>query len=389
MNFKKRIAYIIFAVTIISGCEDLMTKKLDIDVADYPPQLAVTAILDTDSGRFSICMSAGYSMNHYKEWRPVYDTISGNGTIHLYMDDEPDPVLAVSGLFQLSGMKTIEHIYRYDTTYYNTYSSSYDTSFVNIPAKAGSTYRLEVEVDGFPKVTSTAVMPDDPIVGEVKVDTSITVIKNYPAFVQGWGGFNQFWPISLRLTDNPPSPDYYSFGIHTHIYSNDGWVDYRQPDYDIGTTNIVLIQDNPDVESAGIFTELGGNDIYMFDRMLISDASFANTTITLPLYMTQYYNYDGSDKRPDYDPDIHGREVRMTEIIYFEVKHLSKETFMHYRSLVQQRAGGGILSEPVFIKSNIENGWGSFSLSNTKRIKILECVYYRYPEWYYSPSIEP
>ena len=401
MNFKKRIAYIIFAVTIISGCEDLMTKKLDIDVADYPPQLAVTAILDTDSGCFSISMFAGYSMNYYKEWRPEAENVSGNGNIHLYMDDDSDPVLSFSGLFRLSGTKQQYYFDGKDTIYHDWYSyfNGYDNTFFDIPVKAGSIYRLEVEIDGFPKVTSTAVMPDDPIIGDVVVDTSTVVTKNNPTAIWSlnsgwwWVGSNHFWPINLRLTDNSSLPDYYSFSIYNISTQTYDGVYYRNENQTgIGTTNKTLIQDNPDVEAEGMLIELGGTprDIYVFEKMLISDASFANTSTYFPLYMIpiDLYNYTHYKKRPDYNPDIHGPENKSTEIIYLEVKHLSKETFMHYRSLAQQWAGGGILSEPVFIKSNIENGWGCFSLSNTKRIKLLECDYYRYPEWYYYQAID-
>ena len=390
MNIKKLIAYGVLAAAIMTGCEDMMTR-IDIDSADYPPQLAVTAILDTDGGRFSVCISAGYSISHYKDWRPEGEEVSGNGTINLYMDDDPDPVLSFSDRFRLSGKRQDFYFDGRDTVFYGTSDfTGFEASFVDIPAKAGSAYRLEVSVEGFPTVTSTAVMPDDPIVAAVSIDTATIVAKNRPAHVSngggGWWIDNLFWPISLTLTDNSPATDYYSFAIHTELYSDsddDGY--WRYQPYCLGTTNTVLIRDNPDVEASGLAMELSGesNDIYLFfDKMPISDAAFANTTATFPLYM----NHAGSDayykKRPEYDPDIHGREIKSTNFFYFEVKHLSTETFMHYRSLVQQPSGGGIFSEPVFVKSNMENGWGCFSLCNTKRIKLTEYDYYTYPDWW-------
>ena len=102
----------------------------------------------------------------------------------------------------------------------------------------------------------------------------------------------------------------------------------------------------------------------------------------MTLYMPLPYRDYFYTKRPDYDPDIHGREIKLTGIYDLEVSHISQEAFMHYRGMKLQKAGNAIFSEPVFIPSNIENGWGCFSLCNTKRIKLLEYgQYYFYPDW--------
>ena len=390
MNLKKLTGYILLAAAVITGCDDIMTKSLDIDTAYYPPKLAVAATLDTDSGRLSVWMSAGYSLSHYKDWKPEYEDVFGNGTIRLYKDNEADPVFAFSDLFHLSGSETNYSVSFYgDTTFYSSYFKGYYNTFVGIPARAGSVYRLEVEVEGFPMVTSTSVMPDDPVISSVNLDTATIVTRNRPMNIyigsggnwSGWG--DRFWPLTIELTDNSPSPDYYLFSISEYWNSSIGYksLSHRK----IGTSNIVLIQDNPAFEAEIPLIDLDGEayDIYLFDKMTISDVSFANTSANLSLYTPIEWSRPGT-KSPGYDPDIHGREILESTTYYIDVKHISQEAFSHYRSTVMHYAAGSpIFAEPVFIHSNMENGWGCFYLYNTKRIRLLEFENYRYPDWWY------
>ena len=361
-------------VILLVGCADLMKKEIDVNVADYPPYLAVTAILDSDGGCFSLTMSEGRSNARYKNWKPVSETISCNGIVRLYMDDDPAPVASIDGRFDLLAKS----------------GSVYDTIIAGIPAKVGSTYRLEASLDGYPVITSTAVMPSAPVYTAV-IDTSVKVRKENVFDLHPFGNYSgysrYFYPIDFSLDDHPETSDYYAIHISESLKSTTGTNENTQV-YDprVGTNNIPLLQDNPDIEAKGIFSSMDGesHDLYLFGLMLISDISFTSSPARLQIYTSVREDYgEMTDRVPDDDLQKYGPEEIRDYRIEMVVKHITSESFQHYRSMALQNEGNGIFTEPVSIKSNIENGAGCFSLCNTSRVKLLDYVRYYYSGTYY------
>jgi hypothetical protein len=105
-------------------------------------------------------------------------------------------------------------------------------------------------------------------------------------------------------------------------------------------------------------------DLYSFDLMMLTDATFANTGTRLDLYYPQNGIVSEIDK---YDSPHH-TSIKNTLI----VRHHTQEAFKQYRSMAFQLAGLGFFSEPVFITSNMENAYGGFSVQNTVRIVLNE-----------------
>jgi hypothetical protein len=77
---------------------------------------------------------------------------------------------------------------------------------------------------------------------------------------------------------------------------------------------------------------------------------------------------------PPLQPEDFSNNFPDTAIAEVHVEHLTKEAGKYLRSLNEQAASGNSpFSEPVIIKSNVNNGlgvFGSYSLSKSYQIKV-------------------
>ncbi|MDR2383872.1 MAG: DUF4249 domain-containing protein [Prevotellaceae bacterium] len=356
-EMKPVIRNVVFAALFllaVTGCDkNAFVKTIDVEQADFPPKLAVTAILDTDNGgTFTLSMKEAHSIGYYKTFKAEQQNIIRNGTVRLFENDST--IFSHSEEFNISGL-------------------SY--TFNNISAIAGRTYRLEIDIEGYDKATATSVMPDAPLISDLFVDAEHPVKKDNIRYVSSLSNVpyhfsSYFVPFSLNITDNTSLPDFYSFQIEYYFES-------KQEDYDfiyettvtkpVLTSNLALIQDNPDVESADLMIEGENVDLYSFDLMMLTDATFANTNIRLDFYYSNDIVVGNEHVYGPKDPDVYSL-FRNTLI----VRHHTQEAFKQYRSMAFQLAGLGFFSEPVFITSNMENAYGGFSVQNTKRFVLFE-----------------
>ena len=376
MKMNNIIACVFLLVALLStACEDLLTKVIDVDLADYPPKLSVTAVLDTDRS-FKIRLSEAKSLASFNDWSVLNESVQRHVSVKLYEDDRC--IFDDSRLSYFGGITSV----------------ILDT--VVLEMQQGSVYKLTVEMDGYQTVASSATMPVSPILGQVSIDTVNIIKKTNPAVFESlssgyssyWGSEGeQFYGIKMSLTDNSPQPDYYSLELRTTNLSPEQTTETGHPvyfpEYNIGVSNTVLVQDNPDVEAAGLLSDGESFGLYLFDLMLFSDISFANKTINLDLFMPAFNNRMRKEKIPDYDPEFHGAEIILHVKHNLLVKHITTETFRHYRTLALQNQGLGFFSEPVTITTNIENGLGCFSLCNSQQVELFERLYYYYPQYYY------
>lgn len=338
---------------LLASCDGMM-QYIDVAPANQAPKLAISATIDTDGGTFRICFTEGRSIGSYRDWRPVEEPIIRKGSIRLYENDRLF-YIKEDDAFDLS---------------LNSYHSGYLDEVQGLDFTAGQAYKLLLEIDGYPAATATVVMPDAPIIEDIEVDFSQTVHRQHPTHVNQLGSSSwtsselDFYPLNIHLTDNSTERDYYMVQQQfTRISVDD---DFRSNGL-IAISNSALIQDNPDMEAAGSLMSADETDVYLFERMLLSDMSFSNTTGLIDLLLDINSVKRGKDSfaPPCEHPDMH----ILTEIC---ISHLSAAAYAHYRSLVMQSGGIGFFTEPVSIVSNIENGYGCFSAINTVRSTIAE-----------------
>jgi hypothetical protein len=343
-----------FAI-LFSACESMM-RYIDVEPANLQPVLAVSSIIDTD-GTFFVSFTEARSIGSYRNWRPEEETIIRKGEVMLYDETAGETVTWLqSEGFDMS---------------LRFYESGYSFTQHDLHFEAGHTYRLTLDIEGYPLATATATIPDAPLVEEVSVNLQQTLhfdnaYRLSPFTPDAFQVHSiDCCPLSLRLADNSPQRDYYMTYMIADVNSDALTViGYR----DIAVSDRAVIQDNPDMEAAQLLMD-GEIDAFLFDRLLLSDMSFANTAGTIKLLIdpgflkqSDYYN-----KYPDPPCD---NTVLTT--VYLCVAHLSANSYAHYRSLSLQKAGMDFFSEPVSIVSNIENGYGCFSAINTVRHKIAE-----------------
>lgn len=365
----------------LTACDDLFIKRIDVAQADFPSKLSVTATLDTDGGRLILFIKEGQSLQYFHSYRNVNQTIVCNGTISLYENGRE--IFTETGLFDLS---TGEYGNR-----------GYNATFTGISAVAGYTYRLAVEMEGYPAASAVAVMPEAPVVYGVDWDAEHTVEKKNVLDISSLD--NRYSTISIAgnpfvmtIADNGEGKDCYALRIeHKETWDYKGWDNNRHEETSyqtmVSTPDLTLIQDNPDIESKDLTLNGENYDLYGFYLMLFTDATFPGSHRRLDMYLSSNAQpLDESRYYPkpvvSYDPWRHGEQTHVTRRKDLLVTHLSPEVFRQYRSMAFQLAGMGFFSEPVFISTNMENAYGCFSVQNTARI-----LFSAFEGWHYSGTV--
>jgi len=394
---KKIILNAVAVAMFFTSC-DLKTE-IDVESAAFPPKLCVTAILDGASGTFSIVLTEGRALADYKTPRLPEKELIRNGEIHLYENDYL--ILSEVGEFDMTTPPYHEPYFDLEThEYIFPEKGCYRFNASGISTHPGSTYRLEVEVDGYKKVTSTSTMPLLPDVSAI-IDTTVAVIKErikeYSSLA-GWssggsGGLFTYWPVSLQWGERTAERNYYSLDMYTEKTALEGvpqewWNQEGKFNLGIFVTDLTKLQDNPEVEifeSQGIDLDVSSmdNDVYLFPILLMSDVGFTNDNASLTLYK----------RRPDRLIDDNWEEsitewyplelwnlIILQHTVSLRVRHITEATFKYYRSLVMQSIGMDFFSEPVNIKGNIENGYGGFTVFSAVDIPLIEYITYSW-EW--------
>jgi hypothetical protein len=347
----------------LAGCENMM-QDIDVKLTDFPPKLAVSASIDTDSGTFRLYFTEARSLAYYKTWQSESKAIIRKGTVSLYEDDSLIYSIVDGGSGQ-----------GFDMSLRSGDASGFSVEQKGLTFKAGSAYKLALHIGDYPIATAAVVMPDAPGVEDVALDTARKVHRQRPYFVNNGNGYlstdeMDFYALSLRLTDGSHDRDYYMFQgkATTTLYHHD----YLDGDntyttwFPVAVANRALIQDNPDLEGEELFINTEP-DVFLFNRMLVSDMSFANATGAIDLLLPEMY------VKPTYlnllcDTTSQPYVRISTEIC---ISHLSPITYEHHLSLALQRDEVGFFTEPVSIASNIENGVGCFAAFNTVRKTVL------------------
>ena len=366
------IRYSIFnCVLFFVACE--MTKELDIEQFSFPPKLAVTAILDGENGVFDINIKESLSLAEYNRRTLSKENIR-NGEIRLYEDDVL--IRTISGPFDMS------------TELSETGNgwvrgkNGYRRSMLGINTHPGNVYRLEVEVEGYPMAVATSVMPTALVVS-ASMDTSVQVIKKHVKEIGTVGywlshmasSFNnenypvRYWPFSINIVD-AGAISYCTLDIlHWYESSNNT---FGLRNWGIGGSDAsILLETGMD---RGLLNS-EQVDLYLFPMLMLSD--FKDATRQFFAAVIEIPNnpkYD--DSYLDDNPDV--EKITTWHSLNLRVRNITPATYRYYHSLSLQYADDMFTEQPATVVSNIEGGYGSFSVFNTTSIPLLEWETYEY-----------
>ena len=356
-------------ILFLSSCDGL-EKEIDIDFAKFPPKLSVTAILDRNGENgesvFSITVCEGRALADYRDGLDINRQIIAPGRITLFENDTE--IFTESGEFDMSiegygrfGPQQTKYGYQYERSGFTTH--------------AGRTYRLEVEVAGYAMVTSASAMPDLPAI-TATADTNALITKGCVADIYSLQPFSGgSW--GCRGSDNT---DYCTVTLNLDARSsaNNHYAVEMFQDWANGVyvADLNHFHDNPDVEAFngmnGIFDEIGGSsgktipDMYCFPLLLMNDNNFSREHSLLHVYSP--FQPSGNPPGQDF--------VILRYVLNMRIRHLTAATYTYYRSLAMQNIGMGFFSEPVNVAGNIENGYGVFSVYNSKEVVLLDYEVY-------------
>ena len=352
---------------IFVACD--MTKELDIDILSLPPKLSVTAILNGGSGVFEIRLMGITSISE-TYWLNK-DNVR-NGEIRLYEDGKL--IFTLPGPFDMSREIT-SHGYRWkwgkNGYYYVT--GGMDT-------RAGSDYRLEVDVEGYPLAVSSSVMPTAPVVSAI-MDTSVQMIKKNVVEIGAAGYWlsnlgtdwygkypDKYWPFSVSV-DDAGADNYFALDI----------LNYRRNDnmnrgtfWGIGGSDATILLE------LGMDSELLGSkqaDLYLFPMLMTNN--FKGGTRNFFAASVEILNHQEFDDSSLVDhPDM--EKITTQHSLILRVRSISPAIYRYYRSLSSQLTDDMFTEQPTVVVGNIENGYGSFAVYNTANITLLEWETYEY-----------
>ena len=347
-----------------------LRTELDIKTFDFPPKLAVSATLDGEKGDFRIFIAEGNALASYTY--PNRKIIVRDGEIRLFEDDKL--ILSEPGPIDMShitpgGYMGEDGIWVNTPPYY-----WYRLHKSGISTRAGSIYRLEVEIDGYETVTSTMTMPAAPVVSAT-MDTSIIFTKN---FDYGYGSYEvKFWPVSVHLT--APDPNVHNYlALDIIDYNKEEGMENYYGNLQIGVSDISILQDNPDLEAQqGVL--VSSEDFYLLNHLIVSNIAFAKKDAPLTFYSMVANTSASRINNPYYVDNPDFEKVKYRHEVFLRIRHFSESTFRYYRGqTLQNNNRADFFTEPVTITGNIENGYGHFAVINAVSIPFLE---YEYEDW--------
>lgn len=253
--------------------------------------------------------------------------------------------------------------------------------------KAGETYTIRAKASGLDDVYSTVCIPSKPKC-EMKLVSAEMLTGNDMTY---WGLYEEYKTCKatyeLTLEDDPNTEDYYQITFYANV------MEYKYESQVVDTSYGYWIDDNEwiatgpveiygwvAVDSTITYKECywfmesndaimnwnqarSDNDIFEAGnenyRNIFNDQLFNGKTTKIRFF--KYINYNRKYDNIIYDDPI-----------YYELRHISKETYMFYRTyyLVLNNEYNGSLS-PHMLYCNVENGAGLVS-AWSKEKRVLE-----------------
>ena len=373
-GFYLKILFSLTSLCLMFSCADFLKKEIEVEGIDENPKLVVSATLEDNL----FCIYLGLSTPIVTQQTYHSSEVVKNAVVKLYEEDEL--------LLEITEQDEYPQPH-YDPNY--LYLFPY-TLREDIRVTPGKSYRLEVTLEGYPPVTSTVIAPQEPEIENAYIVTTPFVDKvfdlverdyNRIAFAENLQmnyNYNQcssFFQLNMTLTDDPSKKNYYLIEVFETALPDAKIYDLQMSQRQlIATTDRILIQDNPEVVANQWLNEPEKNT-FAFGQMTLSDISFQGKKQGLNLLISECGlnykdNYCDYFERNGYNPAwFYRTEYRLVAV----VKHICRESYDFYRTLISQSGEDdlGFLSEPAIIISNIEGGYGCFSVASTKQITLL------------------
>ncbi|MFZ9045046.1 MAG: DUF4249 domain-containing protein [Cyclobacteriaceae bacterium] len=191
--------------------------------------------------------------------------------------------------------------------------------------QSGSTYRFEMEKEGFTKA-----------IGETKIplETFQYEIEEINESINEWGGTD--YRIELSI-DDPEGPNYYEVEVMQHTF---------QPVFD-DFENVVAFL--PITQGVYIRSENIVIPEYQYDRLLFKDELFDGKSFRFN-FSADFYLENSLKEEYGLTEDSH---------VVVKIRSCSEEYFNYYNTAALQNWNDGDpLVEPVPIFTNVQNGFG-------------------------------
>lgn len=284
---------LIFIVSLTSCDEDFFQSTVAIELPEHVAQLTVSGTMTHGAEEVGFYISSSKSLND-------------SGNLEEYPDAKvslfKDNILLASPIFNPA---TLLHEATVDSTAF----------------ESGSTYRLEVEQEGFETITSEQKMPKQVVIEGFKFEEQ--------------GTFDDFGEpadaVTIEFTDDPNEENYYLIeGISSFSYFN----------------GVDTIRDRYPTELGSIDPNVVRGYIAEYQSApMISDATFNGKKYQMNMYSYSSFFGGGDDEN----------------FITVYLRSITRERYLYLLSLDRfYQSQGDLFAEPVTVAGNIQNGLGSF-----------------------------
>ena len=326
-----------------SACE----SEIKFKGSEVEPKIVIYSLLNPDSlVTVTIAESHAVFETRY-EPRQITDA-----SVRLYRDGELIETLTYAPVTTLPDYYPADRFSRY-------------VSLSHKPAH-GSTYRIEVDVDGLESAWGETSLPDP--VPVISVDTGSVILEQYSGEVK----------IKVKFRDPADTDNHYRLtaraltgtylGNLNEPYDPSFPVTVYNSDIGFGALSEPLIAPQQEDDLFGMYLR---NDFYLFMDELIDGKEYS---------LTLGYNYTGPPAL-DYYEFIHA---------YFTLHAITRDLYLYLQSYSAQRQTiDNFLAEPVPVYTNITGGLGVVGAEtvSTRTLKAgefpVEGIYYDFREYYY------
>lgn len=359
------IMVLIGAICLFISCD--LKKDIDIDISNEPPKLAVTATLNGVDSTFFISVSKSTPVIGSK---PMFDQAQEpvkNLMIRLYENDVKICEIDHATYLSLLDNRPFE-------------SGIY---IKGIKVTPGSMYKLDVSANNLATVTSKQKALPLPLVRSLAIDTVslISRARFKPIILDNQSHFGtlydvSFYPINVEM-DAQASSDRYCYiaelvkEIPSTLPGQSTW----RMNLPVYVVDQLLVQSNPLYEAYRAY----GDEIedYLFQQFVFSNQLFAGKLFNFRLDLNTDEMYD-RQKQGSY-PTPNAAKHKLI----FSLSCISEETYRYYRAYILQTKSDiddFFFSEPVLLSTNIENGYGCFSVITGIKQTLWE--YAGYDQYY-------
>ena len=300
----KRLSILLCAFLFIASCEESLNVKIPVENS----KLSVTSYLHADD-YFNGQNSSVYVSNSISALASSDD--------YVYTDSIPVINNATVSIYETNELQENVASYLLEFDY-----DCYCYINTELSPKQNTTYRLEVEADGYPNVYALDKVPNKP-----SYEITNFELLGYLDKKSYDGELSQF---NLVVNDDPNAQNFYQLKIY--IVNTSG-AKLRSCYYSVSDPSFVNTLNNK---------YLSG-DNYTGRSGYFTDELFNGTS---KIFFIQHYKPKG-----------------VFDHFYIELKALSKDLYEFNetkRELSRDSNNPLFVSEPIFLDSNVENGYGIF-----------------------------